>query len=71
MTRHHVTTALSPPASTGCRRLGRQLGMGIANLLPFVDSVGTDVHLHDFAGMTAAIDGYYWLRTLPPHRACT
>ena len=45
--------------------------MGIANLLPFVDSVATDVHLHDFAGMTATIDGYYWLRALPPQRACT
>ena len=36
--------------------------MGIHALLPFVDATaGSDVHLSDFAGQTAAIDGYYWL----------
>ena len=36
--------------------------MGINALLPFVDkAAGSDVHLSDFAGKIAAIDGYYWL----------
>ena len=35
--------------------------MGIQGLLPFVDAVGVDTHLSDFAGRTAAIDGYCWL----------
>ena len=36
--------------------------MGIQGLLPFIDSVGVDRHLSDFAGKVAAIDGYFWLR---------
>ena len=39
--------------------------MGISSLLPFVDGAATDAHLSDFAGQTAAVDGYAWLRAQP------
>ena len=35
--------------------------MGIASLLPFIDSAAAPAHLHQFRGQTAAIDGYAWL----------
>ena len=47
--------------------------MGIQGLLPFIDSVAVDRHLSDFAGQTAAIDGYFWLRARSSHllHSCT
>ena len=55
---------LSSPASPFPRSVKAHGGrtMGINALLPFVDkAAGSDVHLSDFAGKIAAIDGYYWL----------
>ena len=35
--------------------------MGIHQLLPFLDRYARNAHLHEFAGSTAAIDGYWLL----------